>query len=233
MRFCGKKCCFVLFLQGALFYACLPRAIAQDDVKPAAASGTKLAAEPAPEPAAEPAVKADEAPNRAAAASPARNGPTDRAELEAFVDGIMAAQLRDKHIAGATIAFVVDNRPFFAKGYGYADVEARKPVNPDETMFRVGSVSKLFTWTAVMRLAEQGKLDLEADINNYLKEFKIPPTYPEPVTLKHLLAHTPGFEDHVIGLFGRSADDLQPLGQLLSRRLPARVRKPGELAYYW
>jgi CubicO group peptidase (beta-lactamase class C family) len=159
-------------------------------------------------------------------------GPTDPAELAAFVDGVMAAQIKDKHIAGATIAFVVDNKPFFAKGYGYADVENRKPVDPATSMFRIGSVSKLFTWTAVMRLAQEGKVDLDADVNKYLKGVQIPGTYPEPVTLKHLLAHTPGFEDHVIGLFGRSTDDLGPLGEILAKRLPGRVRKPGTLASY-
>ncbi|MGD9723517.1 MAG: serine hydrolase [Pirellulales bacterium] len=159
-------------------------------------------------------------------------GPTDPKELEAFVDGIVAAQMKDKHIAGATFAFVVDNQPFFAKGYGYADVAARKKVDPATTMFRIGSVSKLLTWTAVMRLVEEGKLDLDADINQYLKDFKIPPTFAEPVTLKHLLTHTPGFEDHVIGLFGRSSDDVSALGPLLARNLPARVRAPGTLASY-
>ena len=127
---------------------------------------------------------------------------------------------------------VVDNKLFFAKGYGYADVEAKKPVDPDATMFRIGSVSKLFTWTAVMQLVEQGKLDLDADINQYLTEFKIPTTYPQPITLKNLLTHTPGFEDQVIGLFAHDPDEISPLGQLLARDLPARVRPPGELASY-
>ncbi len=158
-------------------------------------------------------------------------GPVDPAELEAFVDGIMAAEMEDKHIAGATFVFVKDNRPFFAKGYGYADVAAQTPVDPDETMFRIGSVSKLFTWTAVMQLAAEGKLDLDADINRYLKDFQIPATFPEPITLKHLLTHTPGFEDHVIGLFGHGPSDV-PLGKLLAAQLPTRVRKPGDLASY-
>lgn len=166
------------------------------------------------------------------AAPPAKHGPTDPAELEAFVDGLMAAQMREKHIAGATFVFVVDNRPFFSKGYGYADVAEKKKVDPNATMFRVGSVSKLFIWTAIMRLVEEGKLDLDADVNKYLGDVKIPDTYPEPITLKHLLTHTPGFEDHVIGLFSRTADDLRPLGEILGERLPARVRKPGELASY-
>jgi CubicO group peptidase (beta-lactamase class C family) len=161
-----------------------------------------------------------------------RKGPTDPAELEAFLDGIMAVHMKDKHIAGATISVVVDNRPFFSKGYGYANVETKEPVDPDKTMFRIGSVSKLFTWTAVMQLAEQGKLDLDADINTYLEDFKIPPTYPQPITLKHLLTHTPGFEDHVLNLFAHSADEVGPLGTLLAHQLPARVRPPGELVSY-
>jgi CubicO group peptidase (beta-lactamase class C family) len=93
-------------------------------------------------------------------------------------------------------------------------------------------VTKLFTWTAVMQLVEQGKLNLDADVNTYLKDFKIPQTCPEPVTLAHLLTHTAGFEDQVIGLFARSAEAMIPLGRLLAREMPKRVRPPGVLAAY-
>jgi CubicO group peptidase (beta-lactamase class C family) len=168
----------------------------------------------------------------AATPSESRRGPTDVVEFGAFVDGVMKAHMEDKHVAGATFVMVLDGKPFFAKGYGLADVAAKKPVDPDATMFRIGSVSKLFTWTAVMQLAEQGQLDLDADINTYLQDFKIPPTYDKPITLKHLLSHTPGFEDHSLGLFARSADDVEPLGKVLDRDLPARVRPPGVLASY-
>jgi CubicO group peptidase (beta-lactamase class C family) len=213
-----------------------PLALAQDaEQPPPAESASSPPSEPpsAPPPTdAEKTAPAEVPPAGSAEQPPPRNGPTDRAELEAFVDGIMAVHLKDKHIAGATIAVVVDNKLFFAKGYGLADVERKKPVNPDETMFRIGSVSKLFTWTAVMQLVEQGKLDLDADINQYLREFKIPPTFARPITLKDLLAHTPGFEDHVIGLFAHGPEKISPLGQLLARDLPTRVRPPGEVASY-
>ena len=168
-----------------------------------------------------------------AESAPAQEGPRDLADLAAFIDGIMAIHLEDNHIAGATIAVVVDNKPFFAKGYGYADVAAKKPVDPDETMFRIGSVSKLFTWTAVMQLVEQGKLDLNVDVNQYLGEdFKIPSTFSQPITLKNLLTHTPGFEDQVIGLFAHDADTTTPLERILGASFPTRVRPPGELASY-
>jgi len=140
--------------------------------------------------------------------------------------------LRDHHIAGATISVVVEDKPFCARGYGYADVAAKKPVSAEATMFRIGSVSKLFTWTAVMQLAEQGKLDLDADVNKYLTDFKVPETYSKPITLKHLMSHTPGFEDHFIGLFAHSPDKMAPLGEILAHDLPARVRAPGQLASY-
>ncbi len=159
-------------------------------------------------------------------------GPTNPAELEAFIDGIMAVHLETDHVAGATIAVVKDGKLFFAKGYGWADLENKKPVLADRTMFRPGSVSKLFTWTAVMQLYEQGKIDLDADVNTYLKDFKIPATYPQPITMKHLLSHTPGFEDSSTGLFARTVKDISPLGQWLAAHRPARVRPPGELTSY-
>lgn len=160
-----------------------------------------------------------------------QQGPTDPQELEAFIDGVMAAQMEAYHIPGTTISVVKDGKLFFAKGYGYADLESRKPVIANETLFRVGSVSKLFTWTAVMQLAEQGKLDLNADVNTYLTDFKIPDTYPEPITLAHLMTHTAGFEDYG-RIFAPSADVVKPIGEYLANNMPARVRSPGEFTAY-
>jgi len=164
--------------------------------------------------------------------TPTMQGPTDRAELEAFLDGIMVAHMESYHIAGATLAVVKDGEVFFAKGYGYADIKEKKPVDPEKALFRPGSVSKLFTWTAVMQLVEQDKLDLKADINIYLKDFKIPDTYPEPITMIHLLTHTPGFEDVINEMGARRPEDLVPLAEFLARKMPARVLPPGKLTSY-
>ncbi len=163
---------------------------------------------------------------------PSPTGLSDPRELETFLDGVISVQLTDNHIPGATIAVVKDGRLFFAKGYGDADRQHGKLVNAQTTLFRVGSVSKLFTWTAVMQLVEQGKLDLHADVNTYLKTFHIPATYPEPITLAHLLTHTAGFEDRATGIFVRTTNDLKPLGQWLAENMPARVRPPGKLTAY-
>ncbi len=120
---------------------------------------------------------------------------------------------------------------FLTKGYGYADLARSIPVRPDATLFRVGSITKLFTWTAVMQLAEEGKLDLDADVNTYL-DFEIPDTYPQPITLKHMMSHTTGFEEIGFGLFPSRLDLIQPLGKRLIGRMPARVRPPGQVSAY-
>lgn len=154
-------------------------------------------------------------------------GPTTRAEMEAFVDGFMAAQLISGMVAGATVSVVKDGALFFAKGYGYADVEKHTPVCAARTLFRPGSISKLFTWIAVMQLVEAGQLDLDTDVNVYLKDLKLPATHPDPITLRNLMTHTPGLEDGMTGfLFAASERNLLPLGAWLEKHKPTRVRPP-------
>ena len=74
------------------------------------------------------------------------------ADVEAFLDGLVPLQIKQADIAGATIAVVKDGKLLFAKGYGYSDVKNNKPVSAQDTLFRPGSISKLFTWTAIMQL---------------------------------------------------------------------------------
>lgn len=164
--------------------------------------------------------------------APVKAEVSDRADLEAFIDGLMAAYREAYHTAGAVVSVVKDGEVALAKGYGYADVEKRTKVDPERTLFRIGSVSKLFVWTAVMQLHEQGKLELDSNVNAYLDAFQIPDTFPEPVTMKHLMSHTAGFEDHIIGLFARTADRVRPLGEILVEEMPARVRPPGVESSY-
>jgi len=159
------------------------------------------------------------------------DGPTDPTEMEAFWDAYMAEQMEEHHIAGAAVAVVKDGELYFTKGYGYADIENGIPVDPERTNFKIASNSKPFTWTAVMQLVEQGLLDLDADVNTYL-DFQIPDTYPEPIRLKDLLAHTSGFEQLYYEFLVQDADDLVPAGEWLASHIPARVRPPGNVASY-
>jgi CubicO group peptidase (beta-lactamase class C family) len=179
------------------------------------------------------AAPSEEAPAEGAASVVEPIGPSDPAELEAFIDGIMAAHMPSRNIPAATISVVKDGGLFFAKGYGFADREKKIPVRADRTLFRPGSTSKLFTWTAVMQLAERGKLDLDADVNTYLKTFQIPATFTEPITMKHLLTHTAGFEDGAFGyLFVKDESGIVPLSESLAAHIPDRVRPPGVWSSY-
>jgi CubicO group peptidase (beta-lactamase class C family) len=163
--------------------------------------------------------------------APARNGPTEPAELEAFLDEELGREMEKHHIAGAAVSVVKDGKLFFAKGYGSADLKNNIPVDPERTNFRIGSTGKLFTWTAVMQLAEEGKLDLDADINRYL-DFRIPDTYPQPITLKHLMTHTAGFEDLSYERLAKDPDQLLPPREWLISHMPARVSPPGDVPAY-
>jgi len=158
-------------------------------------------------------------------------GPTDPAEMEAFMDDLFTKNMEEYNIAGAAVSIVKDGKLFFAKGYGYADLENKIPVDPELTLFKIGSGTKVFTWTAVMQLVEQGKLDLDADVNTYL-DFRIPDTYPQPITLKHLMSHTAGFEDQHVDMVAWKEEDLAPQRDWLVSHIPARVRPPGEAPAY-
>jgi CubicO group peptidase (beta-lactamase class C family) len=151
--------------------------------------------------------------------------------MAAFFDDYLTAQMATNHIAGATVSVVKDDMVLFAKGYGEADVAQHIPVTPDKTVFILGSLSKVFTWTAVMQLVEQGKLDLDTDVNTYL-DFKIPATYPQPITLNHLMAHTAGFEDEHFDQMAPSAAEMTPLGTWVKSHIPARVRPSGQFSAY-
>ncbi|HKJ02035.1 MAG TPA: serine hydrolase, partial [Longimicrobiales bacterium] len=166
------------------------------------------------------------------AATTPRTGPTDPAELGAFLDGVMKIQLDEHNTVGAVVTVVKDGQIFFTRGYGYTDWKARTPVDPEQTLFRIGSISKLFVWTSVMQLVEQGVLDLDTDVNEYLDGVEVPATYDRPVTLRDILTHSAGFEDWVVGLFGHDAGDLRPLAEILAEQMPARVRPPGDVSSY-
>jgi CubicO group peptidase (beta-lactamase class C family) len=160
-------------------------------------------------------------------------GWTDPVEFKAFVDPLVAELMTTNHIPGGAFAVVKDGQLFFANGYGYADLERRKPASADTTIFRTGSLSKVFTWTAVMQLVEQGKLDLNADINSYLTHFQIPVTFVQPITLAQLMTHTAGFEDQNInGAVYATVDTYQPLQEFLAEKIPARIFPPGQVVAY-
>jgi CubicO group peptidase (beta-lactamase class C family) len=155
----------------------------------------------------------------------------DPEDVEAFLDGFFASALPSHHIPGAVIVLVKDGTLVFSKGYGYADIERGLPVDPQRTLFRVGSVSKLFVWTSVMQLKEKGLLNLDEDIRSLL-DVRLPYSCSQPITLSHLMSHTAGFEDSVINLWARSPGDLIPLDEYLRQNPPECIDPAGEVPAY-
>lgn len=154
------------------------------------------------------------------------------AELAAFVDGVMQAQLAADHTVGATVAIVQDGAVLHAGGYGYANLAQQQRVDPDETLFRVASISKVLTWIAVLQQVERAGADLDEPISRYLDQVQLDNRFAAPVTLRHLMTHTPGFEDRVYGMFGDSTASVVPLVEYLKRNVPQQLFLPGSITAY-
>src|ERR1039458_5559500 len=166
---------------------------------------------------------------RAASAAPAVHA-LERADAESWLDGFMPYALETGDVAGAVVVVVKNGETVLAKGDGYSDVAAHTPVDPERTLFRSGSTSKLFTWTAVMQLVEQGKLDLDRDVNAYL-DFRLPDRG-TPITLRNIMTHTAGFEEKVKDLIADDPRQLVPLRTYVAEGIPTRIFKAGTTPAY-
>jgi CubicO group peptidase (beta-lactamase class C family) len=154
-----------------------------------------------------------------------------RGDLEAWLDGYFPYALARDDIAGAAVAVVRGGEIVALRGYGLADVANGRRVDPEVTLFRTGSVGKLFTWTAVMQQVEAGRLELDRDVNDYL-DFRIPPRDGKPVTLRNLMTHTPGFEEAIKRLVTDRPDRLATPEEYLKAWIPERIFPPGEVPAY-
>lgn len=166
-------------------------------------------------------------PTSAAAEESEGLGNPDR--VTAFLDEAVPAQLAARRIPGAAVVVVSEGRQVAARGYGTADLASDAPMDPDRTELSTASVAKMFTATAVLQLVEQGRLDLDRDVNDYLDDFRVPDTYPgQPVTMRHLLTHTAGFDYVVLGAGDADGRGVESVSEHLAEHLPDRVRPPGE-----
>lgn len=152
---------------------------------------------------------------------------TNPQELENWLDEFMAEQMDKLHIPGVTFSVVQNSELLLAKGYGYANVEQQIPVVADRTVFRVGGISMLLTATAIMQLVEKELINLDDDVNQYLNNFQIDNNFPQPVTIKHLLTWTAGFDHSLIGVGTFDKSSLISWEQYLVSKMPKRVRPPG------
>lgn len=156
--------------------------------------------------------------------------PERLAGLADFVDGVMAQQIATREVAGTVVTVVDRGKILFSRGYGFADVDKGIAVDGRQTLFRPGSVSKMFTWTALLQQVEAGRVDLDVDVNIYL-DFKIPEFEGQPVRVRDLMSHTPGMSD-VGGLTAPTLDKVQPYAEWMKTHIPTRHWRPGtEVAY--
>lgn len=153
-----------------------------------------------------------------------------KADVDLWLDGYMPYALRTGDIPGAVVTVVKDGQILTTRGFGYADRDKRTAVDPYKTLFRPGSISKLFTWTAVMQQVEAGKIDLDADVNQYL-DFKIPPYHGKPITTRQLMTHTAGFEEVAKALIFYGQPE-PALGDYLKKHLPHRIFDAGTTPAY-
>lgn len=156
----------------------------------------------------------------------------DSTDVNAWLDGFMPYALSNADIVGAVVTVVRDGQIVANRGYGFSNLETRTPVDPNTTLFRPGSISKLFTWTAVMQEVEAGRIDLDADINTYI-DFEIPDYEGQPITMRQIMTHTTGFEEVIRDLISSDpASGGLTLGDYLKRRVPARIYPPGTMPAY-
>ncbi len=152
-------------------------------------------------------------------------------DVNAWLDGFIPISIARGDIPGAVVVVVKDGQVLTERGYGYSNVDKKTKVDPKTTLFRPGSISKLFTWTALMQQVEQGKVDLNADVNKYI-DFKIPPYQGKPITVLNLMTHTPGFEEQVKDLITLGEKTQVPYDTLLKRWVPTRIYAPGTTPAY-
>ncbi|MET3937843.1 D-alanyl-D-alanine-carboxypeptidase/D-alanyl-D-alanine-endopeptidase [Paenibacillus sp. PvP094] len=153
---------------------------------------------------------------------------------EAFLDTFFDSAEAKAQYIGASVVVVKDGKVLAEKGYGYADQESKTPVDPKSTAFRVASVSKTFTAAAVMQLVEQGKVDLQADFQTYVKGLEFDNPFDKPVTVENLLTHTTGFEirDPQQEDIHADFDKTVSMEDYAQQHMPPVVREPGSAYMY-
>jgi len=164
--------------------------------------------------------------------APPQPGAISSTTIDQTVSPIVERLMAKKNIPGASVIVVKDGNIVFKKGYGFADQDNKTPVDPDTSIFHIGSVTKLFTATAAMQLHDQGKLDLHSSINKYLKAFKVEEPFGRPITMANLLTHTGGLHYKLVGTVTPFGQVSTPLDSHLAKALPDPARTPGFISVY-
>lgn len=155
-----------------------------------------------------------------------------RSDLESFLTPLFTSLMAEYDVPGAVATVVLGEEVLYLEGFGVTDREAQTPVDPRTSVYRVASVSKAVTATIAMQAVDDGLLELDTDINRYLKSYQVPNSFSEPVTMRHLLTHTGGFDDRSAGRRTMDPSEMEPLADYLAKYMPARIFPPGQVLYY-
>jgi CubicO group peptidase (beta-lactamase class C family) len=161
----------------------------------------------------------------------ARVNRIDSSAVAAFADQFFPQEMVRRHIPGAIFVFVSGAEIAITRGFGVAQLEPRRLVDPERTLFRLASVSKAITATAALQLVERNRIALDADVNSYLKSLQLARGH-GPITLHHLLTHTGGFDERLTGAGARSVEDVEPTSRYLTRSMPPTFIEPGRVISY-
>lgn len=165
--------------------------------------------------------------SRSATAAPALNASDE--EIAGFFDDYISQAIARLELPGGAVVVVRNGRTILAKGYGYSDIASKRPVDVNRTLFRAASISKVVPWVLALQLVEEGRLDLDRDVNAYL-DFEIPRPFGRPVTMRNLMTHSAGFPERFHGAFDQ--DLSSPLGEVLRNNVPEQVYAPGSTIAY-
>lgn len=165
------------------------------------------------------------------ASQPAPRPLEDRVEFDAWLTTFVGCEMTAGHVPGTVVAVVKGGQVFSTRGFGMADLATRRPVDPGQTLFRIASLTKTVTATAILQLVERGRLTLDTDVRRYV-DFPLRLTSDRPITVANLLTHRGGFENGVFGVLSESATSMPPLRSVLAETMPTQVREPGTISAY-
>ena len=151
--------------------------------------------------------------------------------LENFLDEFVPEKMQISHVPGLVITVVHENEIILAKGYGYADIENKIPMTA-QTNIRAGSVSKSILATGIIKLVEQGVLDLNTPVSEYISDLNFDDDFGPASTIGQLLTHTSGYQENVLFSHSTDLDSDETLGEVLRTDLPPRVFPPGLVSSY-
>ncbi|ADU32062.1 serine hydrolase domain-containing protein [Evansella cellulosilytica] len=160
-------------------------------------------------------------------------------ELSEITNEIFKREIREFYknwemeskVTGSVFVFV-HNGEVYHVSFGVEDLKTNNPIRYDRSLFRIGSITKSFTAIAIMQLVEEGKIDLNENVNTYLKNIRVPETFDQPITLNHLLTHTAGFDEKIVKMQSEQFENALPLQMYLQENLPERIREPGLFIQY-